>query len=335
MTFADRYHSREYEKLEWERMWRRAWLPAALSVQVPAPGDFLRYDLGRESLIVVRGDGGEAAAFFNVCQHRGNRLCAEPEGHAKTFRCGYHHWEWSREGTLRNAPGAALGDRMAGITLARVRTETRLGIVWVNLDGEAESIDGWLAPVAERISVHRPEQMSLQSAITAAVDCNWKISCEVHNEAYHLRTIHPELLPYVDLARVNIELLGRHSAIQIPLKGGPSRDKQQFYVFPNLQLNFVGQTLEVYAHRPAIDSRHAYFDQWFLEYAPEARAGRVATTRIRAGERSLGPVTDRDVEMLPGLQRGVESAGFAMPRYTAHEAALANMHRVLDEMVHA
>jgi nitrite reductase/ring-hydroxylating ferredoxin subunit len=329
MTFSDRYHSSEYERLEWQRMWRRVWLPAAFSAQIPAAGDFVTYELGRESLIVVRGEAGETAAFFNVCPHRGNRLCQQPEGHAQSFRCGYHHWEWSLQ-------GAAIGDRAADVALARPRTETRLGIVWVNLDGEAESIDAWLAPVAERVSVHRPEQMRLRSAVTTEVDCNWKISCEVHNEAYHLGTVHPELVPYVDLGKVKVELLGRHSAITIPLKGEPARDKQQFYVFPNLQLNFEGATLEAYAHRPASHPRHAYFDQLFLEQGTGARpANRVATSRIRAGERSLGPITDRDVAMLPGLQLGVESAGFGAPRYTAQEAAVANMHRVLDEMIRA
>ena len=56
-------------------MWTRTWTLAGLVADIPNVGDYFKYDLGRESFIVVRtGDAPEAIkAYYNVCHHRGNR----------------------------------------------------------------------------------------------------------------------------------------------------------------------------------------------------------------------------------------------------------------------
>ena len=37
-------------------------------------------DVAGESVIVVRGKDGELRGFYNVCRHRGSRLCDEALG---------------------------------------------------------------------------------------------------------------------------------------------------------------------------------------------------------------------------------------------------------------
>jgi carnitine monooxygenase subunit len=71
---------------------------------IPTIGDYFTFDISTESIIIVRtGDGAEdVRAFFNVCQHRGNRLVMSEFGHAENFTCMFHFWAWEIDGTLKN-----------------------------------------------------------------------------------------------------------------------------------------------------------------------------------------------------------------------------------------
>ena len=104
-----RYTSPEFMKLEWERMWTKVWLVAGRSLDMPAAGDYIVTEVGSESIIVVRQADGGARAFYNVCQHRGNRLRAcgpGSTGSSHTFKCLYHHWEYNLDGSYRRIPDA-------------------------------------------------------------------------------------------------------------------------------------------------------------------------------------------------------------------------------------
>src|SRR4051794_6285796 len=72
-----------------ERIWRRGWLFAGHSCEIPGPGDYFTLELDADSVIVIRGDGGEVHALHNVCRHRGMRLCTDPCGNAGRLVCPY------------------------------------------------------------------------------------------------------------------------------------------------------------------------------------------------------------------------------------------------------
>ena len=76
---GERYWSRESMDAEWDSIWTKAWLIGGLVEQVPNPGDFFTYDIGRESILVTRGDDGAVRAFYNVCPHRGKQLAEEEQ----------------------------------------------------------------------------------------------------------------------------------------------------------------------------------------------------------------------------------------------------------------
>jgi phenylpropionate dioxygenase-like ring-hydroxylating dioxygenase large terminal subunit len=94
-----RYTSREFAQLEWERMWTRVWLLAGRASDAPEPGDYFTYEIGPESILVVRQRDGSLAARYNVCMHRGNRLREPGRGHASEFRCGFHGWQYDVDGS--------------------------------------------------------------------------------------------------------------------------------------------------------------------------------------------------------------------------------------------
>ncbi|WP_367576163.1 MULTISPECIES: Rieske 2Fe-2S domain-containing protein [Cupriavidus] len=83
-------------------MWTKVWTLAGIASDIPNAGDWFKYDLGKESFVVVRGEDGKIRAFYNVCPHRG-KVDNGPEyadkavtGGQKT-QPGYRRWPppWS------------------------------------------------------------------------------------------------------------------------------------------------------------------------------------------------------------------------------------------------
>ena len=74
---SGRYTDPEFARLEHEELWRRVWQMAARLDEVPEPGDYTVYDIGDESVIVVRVDRDTVKAFNNACPHRGTALAEE------------------------------------------------------------------------------------------------------------------------------------------------------------------------------------------------------------------------------------------------------------------
>ena len=85
---------------EWDRLWTRAWLIAGVVSDVQEPGDYFTFDLGRENILVTRTESGDIKAFYNVCQHRGNRLVMNDIGSVPRFICSFHSWQYALDGNL-------------------------------------------------------------------------------------------------------------------------------------------------------------------------------------------------------------------------------------------
>jgi len=195
------YHAQDVFGLERERIFFREWFYVARDDEVPEPGDFVSVDVAGESLLVVRGKDGELRAFYNVCRHRGSRLCdPESHGHAKgAIKCPYHAWSYSYDGELIGTPlvGKDELDR-SQLGLWQARLETWQGYVFVNLADEPrqtlrESLD---AQTDKPLQYERWRMDELRTArqTVSEVAANWKILIENYNECLHCPTVHPELV---------------------------------------------------------------------------------------------------------------------------------------------
>ena len=65
------YRNPAFFDLEMDRIFKRHWLLAGHSSEMPEPGDYLTFDVAGERALLVRGDDGVVRAFHNVCRHRG------------------------------------------------------------------------------------------------------------------------------------------------------------------------------------------------------------------------------------------------------------------------
>jgi glycine betaine catabolism A len=77
------YHAAEVFDLERERIFARNWYYAGRDEALSEPGDYMTVDVLGESVIVLRGSDGGLRGFYNVCRHRGSRLCDEASGRMK------------------------------------------------------------------------------------------------------------------------------------------------------------------------------------------------------------------------------------------------------------
>lgn len=198
---GERYTSRAFMDAEWENVWTKSWVIAIRADEIPEAGDYMLEEIGRESILIVRQDDGSIRAFYNVCQHRGNKLVVEPVGSMPSFTCPYHSWRFELDGRCSYAqdpedfPG---GDPCPHASLAEVDCDQFAGFVWINMDPDCVSLREFLGPIWEAWSAYPLERMTRVQATSVHMPCNWKLLLDNFHETYHLPTAHPEGIEYAE-----------------------------------------------------------------------------------------------------------------------------------------
>lgn len=182
------------------------WACIGFAKDVPSRGDANPVDFLGQPLLVVRADANEIKVFQNVCRHRGMILVEEKTTLRSTIRCPYHSWCYNFDGSLRTTPhvggpGNNLHDciKREELGLVQVRSHVFMGMIFVNLDGNAPAFEAHAAKLldqwqefAGRPLFHAGED----SSFTLEVNCNWKLAVENYCESYHLPWVHPGLNSY-------------------------------------------------------------------------------------------------------------------------------------------
>ncbi len=198
---AEAYISADYARAEFDRLWRKVWLQAGRLEDVPDPGNYITYDIGDDSVIIVRADDGSLKAFHNVCSHRGRRLIDVPEGQRNArgstanFICGFHGWTFNREGACTYIPhqqdwqGSLTPERTA---LGSVRIDHWGGWIWISLNPDGPPLKDWLSPANGLLDPFQLQNQRARWRKWIIFDCNWKVAMEAFSETYHVQTTHPE-----------------------------------------------------------------------------------------------------------------------------------------------
>jgi Rieske 2Fe-2S family protein len=208
------YRSPEIFRTEKERIFCREWIVACREEELPQPGDHRVLDWLGESVLLVRNREGELRAFYNVCRHRGSRLCraaGETVDASRTVLgggviagrlivCPYHQWSYDFNGALIAAPhlGAGTGFNKQEFHLYPVGVDTWGGFVFLNLTpSEAKPLAAQLGGIPERLQRYPLGELRIGATIRYEIAANWKILCENYNECYHCGGVHPELCALV------------------------------------------------------------------------------------------------------------------------------------------
>ena len=193
---ASLYTSREFFDIEQRRLFPRTWVGIAFDTDVPASGDAIPLTVCGLPLILVRDHGGEVRVLHNVCRHRATIVLERAAKGLRTFKCPYHGWVYGTDGSLKATPfwdGTADSHRCpveaAGNGLVPVRSGIWNHVVFVNLDGQAEPLDSYLAPMTAELDHLDIPGLELGHRIDWKFKANWKLVME-NWEVYHHVWVH-------------------------------------------------------------------------------------------------------------------------------------------------
>jgi phenylpropionate dioxygenase-like ring-hydroxylating dioxygenase large terminal subunit len=197
----NRYISHQWLEQERDKLWPRTWLFAGLESDLENTGDFISFEIGAESILIVRDKAGDIGAFYNACQHRGNRIVTETNGTMRHIRCPYHGWTYGFDGALKGVPSRKRFSPEPGAdthSLKPVRVESLHGLVWVNMDNDAMPLEHYLGVLGDIIAPYNLQRMVLVSQQCLELDANWKTARDNFLEQYHVDFIHPQHADIVD-----------------------------------------------------------------------------------------------------------------------------------------
>lgn len=188
------YLSPEYAKLEMEKVFKKVWQFACREEQIPEVGDHELYEIGDESLIVVRTKPDEIRAFVNVCLHRGRKLRSEG-GRVPEFRCPFHGFTWRLDGSMKPLPCKWDFPHVdeEKFALPEAKVATWRGFVMINFDQFAEPFSDFIGNLDETF-IWPLEDRYTAAHVAKRLQCNWKIAQEAFLESWHTFTTHPQLL---------------------------------------------------------------------------------------------------------------------------------------------
>jgi phenylpropionate dioxygenase-like ring-hydroxylating dioxygenase large terminal subunit len=350
-TLPQRYFvSPEIFAEEQEKIFSRQWLLAGHQSQVAKPGDFFVQEIGEESVIILCDRAGTIRAFYNVCRHRGTRLCEEERGHSSTIQCPYHAWTYALDGRLVGAPHmdeVPEFDRTQ-FSLRPVNLGVWEGFIFVNLDDEAPPLDDWFAPLAGKFFGWNLPRLRSAKRVEYDVKANWKLMFENYAECYHCPGVHPMLSkvsPYDsaenDLAEgpflggfMKVDrgksLTMSGEACALPVAGEkeehePEGKERVFYysIFPNMLLSMHPEYVMVHQLWPQSPDRTLIVCDWFFHPDAFARAGFNPEDAIEFWD-----VTNKqDWHVCELSQQGVASRAYEPGPYSSRESIPAAWDR--------
>jgi len=222
----DRYTSQAFFDLEMKKLWPKVWQWVCRVEEVREPGDYVTYDIGPYSLLIVRGQDGVLRAFHNACLHRGTQLRpSDSAGHAASLRCPYHGWTWTTEGQLQSIPCRwdfpHVKDEAFGLPQAKV--DSWGGFVFVNMDEDAVPLADYLGVLPD----HLKDGWALETRYVAIhiqkeLPTNWKAAQEAFLEAYHVMETHAQNLPFAGDANAQYDVFGDNVSRFVHTHGIPS-----------------------------------------------------------------------------------------------------------------
>ncbi len=186
------YTNEDVFAAEWKSIFKKHWLFAGNTAQIPKAGDYFLYQLQHDSIIVIRGNNGEVFAHYNTCRHRGSVICHHEKGNTAKLICPYHQWVYDKDGTLLNARMMPDNFCKDAYNLHSVHVKVVEGLIFISLAEEAPDFSNTeksIAPYLKPYAINNAKVAAIKNYSLAA---NWKLVGENFRECYHCGGAHPE-----------------------------------------------------------------------------------------------------------------------------------------------
>jgi phenylpropionate dioxygenase-like ring-hydroxylating dioxygenase large terminal subunit len=339
------YSSPALYEQESERIFARRWVCVGRADRIPETGDYFLADVAGESLLVVR-DAGGPRAFFNVCRHRGTRLCEQASGRlAGSIGCPYHGWTYGLDGRLLGAPhmGDVEGFDKSELPLHAAPIAAWEGFLFVHLQPRPAALQSELAPLAGKFAAWRLGRLRPAHRIEYDVRANWKLLFQNFSECYHCPRIHPELTRLshyrsgandltegpilggymtIDPPGDSLTLSGRPAGPTLAAPGDDRRRVYYYSVFPSLLLTVLPDYALCHTLSPVAADRTRIVCEWLFP-REIAAGGEGPQDAVAFWDRT----NRQDWHVCELAQQGVSSRAYVPGPYSVQESLLAAFDR--------
>jgi glycine betaine catabolism A len=342
------YRSADVFAVERERIFAREWICAGRADELDAPGEYRRLDVAGESIILVRDAERRLRAYYNVCRHRGTRICERERGRfAGSIQCPYHAWTYGLDGALKVARNMAdvPGFSIDEYRLGEAAVAEWEGFVFISIAENPEPFAQVFAPLIGRFSDWEIASLKTARSITYDIACNWKLVFQNYSECYHCPLVHPQLDKlspsdsgrndlsegrflggFSELRRHGTSLTTSGQSTRPPIGNvhGENLDRVYYYtIFPSLLLSLHPDYVMVHYARPLAANRTEVICAWLFDPQTMARTDFDPSDAVEFWD-----LTNRqDWHVNELTQLGVESRAYRRGPYANAEGLLAAFDR--------
>ena len=202
---------------ELENIFYQNWLCVGRSNDIKDEGNYITFQIGNESVLIIRNEKNQLNGFFNICRHRGTRICIdEKETLSKTIQCKYHGWTYNLNGSLVGAPNMDNVDdfNKSDYPLHSISIKEWDGFIFVCLSDKPESFEIFYKPLNNKFNEWKLSKLKTIEQKNYTIKANWKLVIQNYNECYHCPTVHPEL------AKIHHFTNGENDLYEGPFLGG-------------------------------------------------------------------------------------------------------------------
>ncbi len=175
---------------ELERILLRSWIYAGHISELKSPGEFLTFEIGTDSILVVRDRQDQLHALANTCRHRGARICLEERGHQRRLICPYHAWAYDLDGSLLSARDMGPNFDRSRLGLRKLRHCVIEGMIFINCDPNASDFKIISNEILPQLRPNRLDKAKVAVRKSYRIMANWKLSLENYLECYHCSPSH-------------------------------------------------------------------------------------------------------------------------------------------------
>ncbi len=189
------YNDERIYQLDLQEIFEKEWIFAGMTCEIPSKGNFITLSIGANPIVLVRGAEGVIHGFFNVCRHRGSRLCVTEKGKVAKLVCPYHKWTYELDGRLLFA-GSDMGEQfdLNAHNLKPIQVKVSGGYIFVCLADTPPEFEAFTQELEHYLEPYDVENLKVAVQTDIVEDANWKLVIENNRECYHCNGSHPELL---------------------------------------------------------------------------------------------------------------------------------------------
>jgi Rieske 2Fe-2S family protein len=205
------YTSADIYEFERAHYLAQRWYVLGHASEMREAGSYIVRELLGESLIVVRDSAGVVRGFYNVCRHRGSRIC-DKDGRAQSLVCPYHAWSYRLDGSVRQAPALPAGIDLSELGLKPVAVREIGGVILGSLKGDPQSLDAVVRDAEPLLRYQGIPQARIAARRRYFTRANWKLVMENWYECYHCYANHPE---FCKVMQQHVQVLGREATPEV------------------------------------------------------------------------------------------------------------------------